>query len=114
MINNDRRKFIFKSGALVASTALTARGGGGASGAAAAAPVAPVTSAPVTDDTPAGASQLAATAVNGTPVAGASLRLVGATTVKAAPFCLGYAFRKGDVPAGSTVTNATGTLQVTP
>jgi hypothetical protein len=117
MINNDRRKFIFKSGALVASTALTACGGGGgatASGVAAAAPVAPVTSAPVTDDTPAGASQLAATAVNGTPVAGASFRLVGATTVKAAPFCLGYAFRKGDVPAGSTVTNATGTLQVTP
>ncbi len=117
MINNDRRKFIFKSGALVASTALTACGGGGgvtASGAAAAAPVAPVTSAPVTDDTPAGASQLAATAVNGTAVAGASFRLVGATTVKAAPFCLGYAFRKGDVPAGSTVTNATGTLQVTP
>jgi len=115
MINNDRRKFIFKSGALVASTALTACGGGGgatASGAAVAgSPAAP---AVLPDAAPAEATQLAAGSVTGTPLAGASFRLVGATTVKSAPFCLGYAFRKGDVPAGSTVTNATGTLQVTP
>lgn len=40
---------------------------------------------------------------------------VQATTAQAqAPIALGYAFRRGDVPAGSSVTAASGALQVTP
>ena len=41
--------------------------------------------------------------------------LLSASSVQAAPFSLGFAFRKGDVPAGSTVASSqVGALQVTP
>lgn len=47
--------------------------------------------------------------------AGAGSFVVRAPTAQAlAPVALGYAFRQGDVPAGSSVTAASGTLQVTP
>jgi len=40
--------------------------------------------------------------------------LLAPAAVQSAPFCLGYAFRRGDIPAGSTVVSDYGTLQVTP
>jgi hypothetical protein len=39
--------------------------------------------------------------------------LLGTRTLKA-PFTLGFAFKRGDIPAGSTVAGSTGALQVTP
>ena len=40
--------------------------------------------------------------------------LLSASSVQAAPFCVGFAFRKGDIPAGSTVVSSqVATLQVT-
>lgn len=117
-MDNQRRNFLFKSSMLVASGALTACGGGGAGGAVAgAAPdIAPgVTPAPVaeaTDSTVLLASSAAQ--VRGTPINNASFILRGAGVVKSAPFCLGYAFARGDVPAGSSVASSAGTLQVIP
>ncbi|KAK6022192.1 hypothetical protein OSTOST_12120, partial [Ostertagia ostertagi] len=40
--------------------------------------------------------------------------LVSPRTQTKAPFCLGFAFRRGDVPAGSIVTSNLAALQVTP
>lgn len=119
MINSNRRSFILKSGAVTASAVLTACGGGGGGGTAAAAgsvsgspDVAPVAEATVNVVE---ATQLAAAVtIGGSVLPSTGFRLSAPTTVKAAPFCLGYAFRKGDVPAGKSVTNSAGTLQVTP
>jgi hypothetical protein len=108
MINNQRRNFIFKSTVLAASGVLTACGGGGDPTLASAAGVDPV--AP--SDT-----EIAATIVtvpNGTALPNATFRLSGAATVRAAPYSLGYAFRRGDVPADKAVTGDTGTIQVIP
>lgn len=119
MINNNRRSFILKSSAVTASAVLTAcGGGGGGSSAAAAGAVAGTADVVPVADTAVNvveATQLAAAVtVGGSALASTGFRLSAPTTVKAAPFCLGYAFRKGDVPAGKTVTNSAGTLQVTP
>jgi hypothetical protein len=106
MINNERRNFLHKSTMLAASGVLTACGGG-ADNAAAADPAAVA----------AVHTEIAATNVTvptGTALPNAVIRLAGASTVKAAPYCLGFAFRRGDVPAGSAVTADTGTIQVTP
>lgn len=40
--------------------------------------------------------------------------LTSATTASAAPFCLGFAFRKGDIPSGQGLTSNVDALQVTP
>jgi hypothetical protein len=40
--------------------------------------------------------------------------LASPNTQQSAPFCLGFSFRQGDVPAGQTVVANRGTLQVTP
>lgn len=42
------------------------------------------------------------------------LTLVSPHTLQSAPFCLGFSFRQGDVPAGQTAVSDKGTLQVTP
>ncbi|WP_132575746.1 hypothetical protein [Roseateles saccharophilus] len=39
--------------------------------------------------------------------------LIGAKTQARSPFALGFAFKRGDIPAGSTVAGSLGTLQVT-
>lgn len=39
--------------------------------------------------------------------------LASPNTLQAAPFCLGFSFRRGDVPAGQTVVANKGSLQVT-
>jgi hypothetical protein len=116
MINNDRRNFIFKSTMLAASGVLTACGGGGGDGAAAAGaepalagaapdPANAVDPAPV---------ETAAVVVIGPPLAGATIRLSALSAVKSAPYCLGYAFRRGDVPAGKVLVGDTGKIQVIP
>ena len=49
------------------------------------------------------------------PPAGAmQFTLSSSNAQQVAPFCLGYAFRQGDVPAGQTVVSNKGALQVTP
>lgn len=49
------------------------------------------------------------------PAAGlVSFALKSATASTAAPFCVGHAFRKGAVPAGTTLVGNVGELQVTP
>lgn len=110
MINNDRRNFLYKSTMLAASGVLTACGGGAGAdpvpsnaqaGAASAAPADTVIAATVT------------ISPTGTPLPNAVFRLSSATTARA-PYCLGYAFRRGDVPSGSAVTGDTGTMQVVP
>jgi hypothetical protein len=116
MINNDRRNFIFKSTMLAASGVLTACGGGGGDGAAAAGaepalagaapdPANAVDPAPV---------ETAAVVVIGPLLAGATIRLSASSAVKSAPYCLGYAFRRGDVPAGKVLVGDTGKTQVIP
>jgi hypothetical protein len=114
MINNDRRNFIFKSSMLAASGVLTACGGGGATPGIATAGAAPAATEPaaVTGDTQLAAGQVVA--IPGTPLPNATIRLSGDSTVRAAPYCLGYAFRLGDVPVGKALTGSTGTIQVIP
>lgn len=114
-MDNQRRNFIFKSSMLVASGALTACGGG-AGGAAGVGAAANLDTTPSSTPAANGDTVLLASSVQakGTPLPNASFLLRGVGVVKAAPFCLGYAFARGDVPAGSTVASSTGTLQVTP
>lgn len=40
--------------------------------------------------------------------------LVSAASVQNAPFCVGFAFKRGDIPVGSTAVSSTPGLQVTP
>ena len=109
MINNDRRNFVFKSTMVAASGLLTACGGGASSGSAGPAP------APVAPEAPAAAPDATAvTVVQGTALPNAVFRLAASATVRSAAYCLGYAFRRGDVPSGKTLTADSGVLQVTP
>jgi hypothetical protein len=114
MINNDRRNFIFKSTVLAASGVLTACGGGGGAGAAGVDPVSPGVAADPASPAPNEPPQSAAVVAIGPPLANATIRLSGTSVVRAAPYCLGYAFRRGDVPAGKVVVPATGSMQVVP
>jgi hypothetical protein len=111
MINNDRRNFIFKSTVLAASGVLTACGGGGANpGTANAAATNPAGLVPTDTET----AVVNVSVPNGTALANATFYLSGAATVKSAAYCLGYAFRRGDVPAGMAVTGDKGSIQVIP
>ena len=109
MINNQRRNFIFKSTMLAASGVLTACGGGAGAGASATAPGAAPADVPANATLP---DAFAATAVAGVPLANATFTVTGTTTARSAPYCLGQAFRRGDVPAKKTVTGNAGSLQV--
>ena len=106
MINNDRRNFVFKSTMVAASAVLTACGGGASQSGAIIDPIAPEAPAAQPDAT-------AAVVVQGQPLPNAVFRLAATATIRSAPYCLGYAFRRGDVPAGSTVSANQGVLQVT-
>ncbi|MES2263025.1 MAG: hypothetical protein V4724_31255 [Pseudomonadota bacterium] len=50
--------------------------------------------------------------VAGVTIASARFTLKSLKAQAAAPYCLGYAFRRGDVPAGNTVAADQGTMQV--
>ena len=119
MINKKRRIFITRSGALAASTVLTACGGGGGGASALAGyvtsnppaveppvlpPVVPPVVPPAVPDPVDG---------SGTPIAGASFTLSASAAQAQAPYSLGYAFKRGDVPAGRTLVADKGSFQVT-
>jgi len=48
------------------------------------------------------------------PTGAMAFTLASAATTPAAPFCLGFAFRQGDIPSGQGVTSTLAGLQVTP
>jgi hypothetical protein len=112
MIDNKRRDFLRQSSALLASGALTACGGSTGDGGS-------ITDASITSSgdltTLAGGTTTGTTAPPiGTPVPNARYTLFAATAQSAAPYTLGYAFRRGDVPAGSSVAADKGIFQVIP
>jgi hypothetical protein len=109
MTNKQRREFLRLSSVLLASSALPACGGGGK---------VPVPSNPPTSTPPPVISNPGPVNSNpgtaGVTIANARFTLRSSTTQQAAPFCLGYAFRRGDVPVGRSVGSNIGALQVTP
>ena len=125
-----RRQFLQYSAALGGGLPLVGCGGGTgeatAEAAAAQAPEAraaavllPSTRTPLPAPVPAPAPAPApATAVAATTLGlytGAmQFSLVSGKSQAKAPFCLGFAFRRGDVPAGNTVTSNLAAFQVTP
>lgn len=127
MTDNERRKFLRMGLAMVGTGSLAACGGGGgdsgvgsegetaqALGAARAAPA----TALIVGDGPPAAAAVALPASTGnmqfTVLGGLPWLAVRSVNVRAVPFALGYAFKRGDVPAGSTVFASSGSLQVTP
>lgn len=124
MINKQRRNFLRFSGASVATGALSACGGGSVDAMPATAssvvhgggadastvppnsgtgPVATVPTQPATGPAP----------VVGAAVPNARFTVTGSAAQLTLPYCMGYAFRRGDVPAGCTVKSDKGSVQVT-
>lgn len=107
MTDQERRKFIKSATMVAGATMLTGCGGGGAASSAVIPPVSD--SAPV--QTPAPGPKSAPAPVQNGPFL---FTLTSPNSAAQAAFCLGYAFRKGDVPSGqSLIANIAG-LQVTP
>lgn len=108
----QRREFLRRITATFGSVAVVGCGGGAAgSGDAAAAEgdSAPPADSPVTQPPAATPSAPAPT-----PTGAMRFTLVSPIASSAAPFCIGYAFRKGHVPAGSSVAADIAHLQVSP
>jgi hypothetical protein len=106
MVNSKRRLFLRRSGAMAVAGALSACGAGAGRS---------ENGADATAASP--SNTLAATltsTVTSSPLAKANFTLTSATTQSRAPYTLGYAFKKGDIPNGSSVTADNGTLQVIP
>lgn len=104
MNDQDRRDFLKTAAVATSGLVLNACGGGQAS----ADPVSPVPMPnpnPTTPPTP-----------EPSPVASGSMRFTLGSTggQTASPFCLGYAFCKGAVPAGQALVSNIANLQVTP
>lgn len=125
MINKQRRNFLRFSGATVATGALTACGGGTAEGMPATASTVmtgggadgavPLDLTLSPSPPPAQSSPAPASApVVGAAIPNARFTVTGTAAQLTLPFCLGYAFRRGDVPAGCTVKSDKGSLQVMP
>ena len=132
MTNPQRRKFLQFSAALGSTLPLAGCGGGGGATAEAATADAPTAEAaavansrptptpiPTPAPTPAPAAPAPAPAVVPTTTLGLftgamQFSLQSAKSQTKAPFCLGFAFRRGDVPAGSAVGSNLASLQVTP
>lgn len=107
MFSLHRRKFLQHTSATASALALQACGGGGQ---ALLAPPATGGSPIATDGaTPSSVAPVATPSATG-PI---TFTLSSAVAAVKAPFCLGYAFRKGDVPAGQSVTSNIATVQVT-
>lgn len=111
MIDNKRRDFLRQSSALIATGALTACGGSTGDGGS-------VTDASITSSgdftTLAQATTTGTAPPAGTPVPNARYTLLAPAAQSSAPYTLGYAFRRGDVPAGSSVAADKGIFQVIP
>jgi hypothetical protein len=108
MVKNTRREFLRRSGMLAAASALGACGGGVVTEAA----TASAASAASVEETPTTTLPTPTSAVaGGTALANASFSLRSVGVQQRAPFCIGYAFQRGDVPKGSTVVSDVGVLQ---
>jgi hypothetical protein len=116
MTDNQRRTFLRRSTLLAASGAMTACGGGGAAEglltpAGAEAPV--VTNAMITSSSPTSASSSPSpTPSTSTPIPGARFHLMSTNGQTTLPFCLGFAFRRGQLLPGRTVVSDVGALQI--
>ena len=117
-----RRRFL-QFGFAFSGASLTACGGG--SSATSSAPItsapAPAPAAPAPAPAPGPAAPAPAPAPGPAPApapaptGSMAFTLTSATTAAAAPFCLGFAFKKGDIPSGQGVTTTgVANLQVTP
>ena len=136
MTNEERRRFLKSSALALSTNALAACGGGGSSSdVVAASPPAPVPPpapppsvppppalppapppAPPPPPPPAAPPPPPPVpkALFGRSTGAMQFSLGSAAAQSNAPFCLGFAFRRGDVPAGSTVSASLGSIQVTP
>ncbi|MGM9481483.1 hypothetical protein ACS5PN_09860 [Roseateles sp. NT4] len=132
MTDPQRRKFLQYSAALGGAVPLVGCGGGGNEAAAAtpdlptadpaliklpSTPVSPTPvppPAPAPTPAPAPSPIPAATATLGLFTGAMQFSLISAKSQTKAPFCLGFAFKRGDIPAGSTVGSNLSDLQVTP
>ncbi len=125
MNHPTRRQFLVSTSAAVGAPMLTACGGGSSSSEPVVEAVADVSDAagvdaasshkifaPTSKSTP--IVQPPATGVLGTSIGAMQFTLLSSVASSAAPFCVGHAFKQGDVPAGSTLKVDSGTLQVTP
>lgn len=108
MVDTKRRDFLRRSGAVAATGALAACGGGNGE--------AFETESSTLFGEGASASTLAGTtsSVAPTTLANANFTLTSPVAQSQAPYTLGYAFRQGDVPKGSSVIADAGSLQVIP
>jgi len=120
MINKQRRNFLRFSGATVATGALTACGGGGpvdalpaTAGSMLGVGADTPTQPPATGTPPPVQSAPAPAPVIGAVIPNARFTVTGTAAQLTLPFCMGYAFRRGDVPAGCSVQSDKGMLQVT-
>lgn len=108
MDSSKRREFLRQMTAVLGTAAVAGCGGGGAGSDASAA-----SSSPPTDGTPV-TPPSGATPSLAIPPGAMQFSLYSEQAVTAAPFTLGFAFRKGDVPRGQTVSTNDVRLQVTP
>lgn len=105
MANYQRREFLLHLTAAAGGVAVTGCGGGANAALndnqnpATPTPTPPVTTTPVPTPAPSG------------PI---RFTLNSAANASLAPFCLGYGFRKGHVPAGQSLVSNVANLQVTP
>ena len=113
---SNRRQFLRRLSALLGGVTAAGCGGGGAQTSAAA-----PTQNTLTQETAAASPPLAKLAADPAPSLLAPMSegamqffLSSPSASTLAPFCLGYAFRKGDVPVGQGVVASLSTLQVTP
>lgn len=108
MVDTKRRNFLRRSGAVAATGALAACGGGNGE--------AFETESSTLFGEGASTSTLAGTtsSVAPTTLANANFTLTSPVGQSQAPYTLGYAFRQGDVPKGSSVAADVGSLQVIP
>ena len=121
MTNPDRRKFLQLTALMVGTGPLVACGGGSDGDDAAIESLTDddramaLRAAPVQQLLDAPAVTIGATGLMQFTLTGSASRQSSRSMVRlAAPFSLGYAFKRGDVPAGCTVESDAGSLQVTP
>lgn len=129
MTDPKRRQFLQYSAALSGTLPLAGCGGGGDAVAEAATAEAPTASAagvlrplpattpppaPAPAPTPAPAPAPASSTTLGLFTGAMQFSLISPKTQVKAPFSLGFAFRRGDIPAGSTVASNLASFQVTP
>jgi len=111
MANFQRREFLIHLTAALGGVATTGCGGGGA-GSAAATQVS--NSAPQNDQLAAAPVLSSTLTPSPAPTGSVVFTLSSPANIAQAPFCLGYAFRKGHFPAGQALVSNIANLQVTP